>query len=114
VPSGCYFGQIVNLSYDDWVMSSSARAKSRSHHLERLLATARSNPAFAQRLVQNMPEQLQLPFAAEVLKSSAALEPKKATRPRRPSVKKCKLPGAETNGLSAQLHAFARLVGGSR
>lgn len=74
--------------------------------LELLLATARSNPDFARRMLQRLPQSTH----DEVL---ARLAAPPSTRPPAlpgPGLAKCRRRPAVANGLSAQLNSFARAV----
>jgi hypothetical protein len=65
-----------------------------------LLAAARSNPELAQRVANQLPEQLRLAFVDELAR------PAKVT-PKKPGIKKC---AARATGPSEQLNLYARSV----
>ena len=68
-----------------------------------LLSTARANPEFALRVVSELSAAARAPFVAELAR------PEPRTPGRRPGLSKCaRSPYSETNGLTAQLTAFAR------
>lgn len=71
-----------------------------------LLATARKNPEFAARLVQNLPEDTR----CEVLSELSRHETRAVTSLSRPGLRKCHTSASVNNGLSAQLNMFAKAV----
>ncbi len=78
--------------------------------VSQLLATARRNPEFAQRVAARLPEQLRLEFTQELCKPDVAGEKVTPLRPARPGLRKCRRPQAPQSGLAAQLSLFARSV----
>lgn len=72
------------------------------------IATARKNPEFATRLLQQLPEDAR----AEVLSALMRPEPVVATRSLAgPGLRKCPAPRPKVNnGMSAQLNLFAKAV----
>jgi hypothetical protein len=71
-----------------------------------MIATARTNPEFARRLVQNLPESTRVEVLARL-----ALPPKPATKSLSgPGLAKCQSRPRVNNGLSAQLNQFAKAV----
>jgi hypothetical protein len=71
-----------------------------------LLATARSNPEFARRMVQQLPE----PVRAQVLARLSLPQKPLTTRSLGPGIAKCRPSPSVNNGLSAQLNLFAKSV----
>jgi hypothetical protein len=79
-------------------------ASPRSERVVRLLATARSNPEFAARLVAELPASARASLIEELAKPAAP--------PEAPRLRKCQAPAAADWGThtdySAQLNLFAR------
>jgi hypothetical protein len=71
-----------------------------------LIATARSNPEFARRLLQGLPENSR----SEVLARLSAPHKPSTTQLRGPGLTKCQSRPRVNNGLSAQLNLFAKAV----
>ncbi len=78
--------------------------------ISRLIATARKNPEFAQRVAAQLPEQLRLEFVQELCKPEVAEAKLTPVPSMRPGLKKCRRPAVPANGLAAQLNLFARSV----
>jgi hypothetical protein len=71
-----------------------------------LLATARSNPEFARRMMQGLPESTR----AEVLARLSQPPRRTTTSLAGPGIAKCRAETRVNNGLSAQLNLFAKTV----
>jgi len=90
-------------------MSQNKSSRGASSRVQALIATARRHPEFAQRVVQQLPEQLRFEFV------DALTQPEPAAAPR-PGIRKCRplpkqrIAKALDRGLSQQLNAFARSV----
>jgi hypothetical protein len=72
--------------------------------LELLIATARSNPEFARRLLNELPDD----FRALVLTELARPKQVATTSLTGPGLEKCQPRALPNNGLSAQLNLFAK------
>ncbi|HEY8943476.1 MAG TPA: hypothetical protein VIM73_04400 [Polyangiaceae bacterium] len=71
--------------------------------VSRLLVTARSNPEFGRRLVQELPQQ-----ARDIFVSAVAKPEQSNPLPRRPGIAKCAASPYADVGLAAQLLCVAR------
>ncbi|MEN9581176.1 MAG: hypothetical protein RJA70_4185 [Pseudomonadota bacterium] len=73
----------------------------------RLIATARMNPEFASRIIQNVSEPLRTELLAELAKPVSPLPGVRKCKPAAHADKSSQIPN---NGMSAQLNLFASRV----